>query len=476
MALKTPIHVLLVSFPSQGHLTPLLRLGKHLAAKGCFVTFSTSESTGKLMRTANTINESSPTPFGNGFFTFDFFDDGLGDDDHPKRYNLFEYTTYLKLVGNQLISQMVKKHAEAKRPVSCIINNHFLYWVTDIAAELGIPSALYWVHSAATFTACYHYFKKISPFPTDSEPYIEVELPGVVLKYNEIPNFLHPFSPIPLPKTLVMQQFESLPKTMCVLMDTIEEFEHDHLNYLSQFYLVRSVGPLFKNPPGLSDEKIIGDFFKADDCIEWLDSRPFSSVVYICFGTIMSLSVEQIGEFAYGLLNSDVSFLWVMRSSEREKVLRANVMPDGFFEKTSERGKMVQWSPQEEVLAHPSVACYLSHCGWNSTMEAIASGVPMLTFSQFSDQVTNAKFVVDVYRVGIRVGGNEFENKEISRDKMKKFFLEATIGEKAKELKKNALKWKSIAEAARADGGSSDQNLDAFVEDIKKLASMRRNL
>nr|KYP47515.1 Limonoid UDP-glucosyltransferase [Cajanus cajan] len=405
----------------------MLRLGKCLAARGCYVTFSTTKGT----------------------------------------QNLLDYTAHLDRIGKQFVSEMLKKHAEAKRPVSCIINNPFFSWVNDVAAEHGIPTALYWIHSAATFTACHRYFQKLSPFPTDSSPYTLVELPGgVVLKHSEIPDFLHPFSRTPFLKTLVRQQFENLSKTFCVLMDTFQELEQGYLDYLSQFHLVRPVGPLFKNPSSAA--------LRNDDCMEWLNSKPRASVVYISLGTIVSLSVEQIGEFAHGLLNSRVSFLWVLSGSEREEALKANVMPDGFFERTSERGKVVQWSPQVEVLAHPSVACYLSHCGWNSTMEALASGVPMLTFSQISDQVTNAKFVVDVYGVGIRVRGDETEEKVISRDEIQRLLVEAMVGPKAEELKQNALKWKSAAEAAWAHGGSSHRNLDAFVEDLKKLSHVTK--
>ncbi|KAK7321040.1 hypothetical protein VNO77_31151 [Canavalia gladiata] len=469
MAAEVPIHIMLVSFPAHGHVNPLLRLGKHLASKGCFVTFSTAECFSTQMQATNT---SSPTPIGNGFFNFEFFQDGLGDDD-PKRHSLSDYIAHLQLVGNQVISQMIKKHAEEKFPVSCIINNPFLPWVCDVATEHRIPCALYWIHSAATFTACYHYFKKLSLFPTHSEPYIDVQLPGIVLKHNEIPDFLHPFTPVPLLKTLVMQQFENLSKTLCVFMDTFEELEHGYINYLSKFYPIKPVGPLFKNPISLST-KNINDFLKLDeDCINWLNSRPPASVVYVSLGTIVSLSIEQVGEFAYALLNSQASFLWVLRPSQREEAMKCNVLPNGFFERTSERGKVVEWSPQEEVLAHPSVACYLTHCGWNSTVEALASGVPMLTFSQWGDQVTNAKFIVDVYGVGIRVGHNLREKKIITRDEIMRFFLEATVGPKAEELKINALKWKNAAEAARSHGGSSDRNLDAFMEDVKKLIHIK---
>ena len=132
----------------------------------------------------------------------------------------------------------------------------------------------------------------------------------------------------------------------------------------------------------------------------------------------------------------------------------------------------MQWSPQEEVLAHPSVACFLTHCGWNSSMEALTLGVPMLTFPAWGDQVTNAKFLVDVFGVGIKLGYGQAEKKVVSREEVKKCLLEATEGPKADELKQNALKWKKDAETAVAVGGSSARNLDAFVKEIKKRGAV----
>ncbi|XP_061373880.1 gallate 1-beta-glucosyltransferase-like [Gastrolobium bilobum] len=472
MGSEAPIHVFMMSYPAQGHINPLLRLGKSLAAKGLFVTFTTTEKAGKDIRTANNITDKLVTPIGDGFLKFEFFEDGLTDED-PKRKSLSDYSEQLELVGKPYVSQMIKKYVEAKHPISCIINNPFIPWVCDVAAEHEIPSALLWIQSCAVFTAYYSYFHKLVRFPSDAEPYIDVQLPSTVLKYNEIPDFLHPFSPYPFLGTLILQQFKNLSIPFCVLVDTYEELEHDSINYLSKFVPIRSVGPLFKisKAPGTSD--IRGDFMKSDDCIQWLNTRPPASVVYISFGSVVYLPQEQVTEIAHGLLNSKVSFLWVLKPPNEDLGLKSHVLPEGFFEETSDRGKMVRWSPQEEVLAHPSVACFMTHCGWNSSMEALTSGVPMLTFPAWGDQVTNAKFLVDVFGVGIRLGYSAAEKKLVTRDEVKKCLLEATLGPKAEELKQKALKWKKAAEAAVAAGGSSDKNINEFADDIKKRGAVK---
>ncbi|CAI8604902.1 unnamed protein product [Vicia faba] len=475
MGSEAPIQILLVSYPAQGHINPLLRLAKCLAAKGSSVIFITTEYAGKNMRTVNNITDKSTTPIGDGSLTFRFFHDGLPDDDSI-RNSLSGYSEQLELVGKQFVSQMIKNHADSNTPISCVINNPFLPWVCDVAYDNNIPSVLLWIQSVAVFVAYYNYFHKLVPFPTDSEPYIDVQLnSSFTLKYNEIPDFLHPFSKYPFLGTLILEQFKNLSKVFCVLVDTYEELEHDFIDYVSEKSIkIRPIGPLFNNPKIKDVSYIRGDFVKRDDCkiVDWLNTKAEGCVVYISFGTIVYLSQEQVDEIAYGLLESQVSFLWVLKPPSKESGRKAHVLPEGFLEEAGERGKVVKWCPQEEVLSNPSVGCFMTHCGWNSSMETLTLGVPVLTFPAWGDQVTNAKFLVDVFGVGTRLGYSQIEDKLVTRDEVKTGLLEAMTGGKAEQLKKKAIKLKKAAEAAVAGGGSSDRNLDEFMEDIKKRGTV----
>lgn len=128
----------------------------------------------------------------------------------------------------------------------------------------------------------------------------------------------------------------------------------------------------------------------------------------------------------------------------------------------------MQWSPQEQVLAHPSVACFVTHCGWNSTMESLTSGMPVIAFPQWGDQVTDAVYLVDVFKTGIRMCRGEAEDRIIPREEVEKCLVEATVGPKAEEIKRNALKWKKAAEDAVGEGGSSDRNMQSFVDEVRR--------
>ncbi|KAM3220024.1 gallate 1-beta-glucosyltransferase 84A23 isoform X2 [Capsicum annuum] len=388
-----PIHVFMVSFPGQGHVNPLLRLGKRLATKGSLVTFSTPESYGALMKKANKNLSDEPTRYGSGMIRFQFIDDAW-DYSKPEGANLGLYMQHLELVGKKLLPQMIEDNEKQGRPVSCFINNPFIPWVSDVAETLGIPSAVLWVQSAASFSCYYHYLNKLAPFPTGTNPELQVQLPD-------------------------------------------------------------------------EDEDIRGDLLTADSGImQWLDSKSSSSVVYISFGSIVILKQEQVDELAYGLLNSGVNFLWVIKEPSTGTGFLPVKLPDGFLDKAGDKAKIVQWCAQEQVLAHPSLACFLTHCGWNSTMEAISIGTPIIAFPQWGDQVLDAKYLVDVFNVGIQLCRGENENRIIPREEVEKCVREAMSGAKAVEMKQNALKWKKAAEDAVAEGGSSQQNLQAFIDEI----------
>ncbi|KAF6165206.1 hypothetical protein GIB67_007191 [Kingdonia uniflora] len=110
-------------------------------------------------------------------------------------------------------------------------------------------------------------------------------------------------------------------------------------------------------------------------CLTWLDLQQLKSVLYVSFGSIAVVTAKQLLEFWYGIVNSDKPFLWVMRP---DSIIGEHQILEELMLATKERGCMVDWSPQEEVLAHSSIGGFLTHSGWNSTLEAITAGVPML--------------------------------------------------------------------------------------------------
>ena len=231
----TPMaHVLVISFPGQGLINPLLRLGKRLASKGLLVTFSTTAASGQVIRSANDAISDKPIPVGDGFIRFEFFEDGWSEHD-PRREDM-DIFSRLDSVCRKQLPEMLARQAREGRPVSCLINCPFIPWVFDVADDLRLSSTLMWVHSCATFLAYYYYFHSLVPFPDENGPDIAVQIPSVpLLKWDEIPSFLHPTMPCVCLRRAMLGQFQNLSKPFCVLADTFNELEPemaDHINTL----------------------------------------------------------------------------------------------------------------------------------------------------------------------------------------------------------------------------------------------------
>ncbi|CAA7059289.1 unnamed protein product [Microthlaspi erraticum] len=158
---------------------------------------------------------------------------------------------------------------------------------------------------------------------------------------------------------------------------------------------------------------------------------------------------------------SNFSFLWVVRSSEEEK------LPSGFLETVDkDKSLVLKWSPQLEVLANKAIGCFMTHCGWNSTMEALTFGVPMVAMPQWTDQPMNAKYIQDVWKVGVRVKV-EKESGIAKREEIEFSIKEVMEGKKSKEMKKNAEKWRDLAVKSLSEGGSTDINITHLYPKFK---------
>ncbi|KAL0329578.1 UNVERIFIED_CONTAM: Crocetin glucosyltransferase, chloroplastic [Sesamum radiatum] len=362
--------------------------------------------------------------------------------------------------------------AEQGRPVSCLIYTLLLPWVSKVAREIHIPSTLLWIQSATAFNAYYYYFNGYGDQikAESNDPTWKIQLPGIpiLLSKHDIPSFMLPtsserysFALTSFNEQLEVLDVETKPK---VLVNTFDSLEHDVLKSIDKYELI-GVGPLipsaFLDGKDPFDTSFGGDLFhKSDNYIEWLNTKPKSSVVYVSFGSLLSLPKAQMEEIAKGLLDSGRPFLWVTRANEKADEEKLSCM-----EELERVGRIVSWCSQLEVLTHPSLGCFVTHCGWNSTLESISCGVPVVAFPHWTDQGTNAKLIEDVWRTGVRVRAKEdgvVESGEIRR------CIEEVMdgGEKGIELRENAEKWKGLAGEAMEEYGSSDMKLKAFLEEV----------
>ena len=241
----------------------------------------------------------------------------------------------------------------------------------------------------------------------------------------------------------------------------------------SKHWPAKLIGPMV--PSAYLDGRIEGDkgygasLWKplSEECLRWLETKPPRSVVYVSFGSMVSLTEKQMGELAWGLKASGSHFLWVVKEHERDK------LPDGFAEMAKGKGKglIVAWCNQLEVLANKAIGCFVTHCGWNSTLEGLSLGVPMVAIPQWADQLTDAKFIADVWEVGVRP--KEDEKGVVTREELVASLKEVMEGKRSQIIKRNASFWREKAKKAVGEGGSSDKCIDEFVWFLRSFGKKR---
>ncbi|KAK8585521.1 hypothetical protein V6N13_050499 [Hibiscus sabdariffa] len=457
-------HFLLVTYPAQGHINPTLQFAKHLIRVGVCVTFITSISACRRMTKVPTAQGLSFLPFSDGY------DDGMKPGDDKDRF-IAEF----RRRGKEAISDFIISSENQGKPITCIVYSLLLQWATEVAREHHIPSALLWIQPAMVFDIYYFYFNgyesAIKAQADDSKSKCWIKLPGLPpLAGRDVPSFFNAMDVYHSALSMFQEQMEVLAEepNAKILVNTFDALEPEALKAIEKFKMV-GVGPLIqssflKDP---LDNSLRADIFQcnSNDYLQWLDSKPKSSVVYVSFGSIAVLTRQQMEETARALVACGRPFLWVVRNQKargeeetEEEKLRCR-------EELEQLGMVVPWCSQVEVLSHPSLGCFVTHCGWSSTLESLVVGVPTVAFPQFSDQATNAKLIEDVWGTGVRVSGNEegtVERGEIIRC----LDLVMGEGEKAREVRKNAEKWKDLAREAAMEGGSLDINLKAFIHDV----------
>ncbi|KAF9608298.1 hypothetical protein IFM89_008583 [Coptis chinensis] len=265
----------------------------------------------------------------------------------------------------------------------------------------------------------------------------------------------------------VLSETERTYAAKAIIFNTFDVLEQEVLRAIS-FKLIRPLPPIYTIGPlhlllgqvsGTTLDSIRSNLWiEEPECLEWLDSKEPNSVVYVNFGSVTVMTSNQLNEFAWGLANTNRTFLWIVRPDL--VVGDSVILPLEFVTETQERGLVATWCSQEQVLSHPSIGCFLTHSGWNSTLESVSSGVPMICWPFFADQHTNCRYSCKHWGIGMEIDSN------VKRKEVESLVRELMEGEKGKEMKMKALDWKKKAEEATAPGGSSYMNIDNMINQL----------
>ncbi|CAO2185926.1 unnamed protein product [Urochloa humidicola] len=472
-------HFLVVTYPAQGHINPARHLARRLLrATGARVTVSTAVSAFRKMFPDAAAKDTAGGGVADGegyrdvagvwYVPYsDGYDGGFDSNVHDKTH----YMDQVKLVGSRTLAAVLARLRDAGRPVTLAVYTLLLSWVADVAHAHGVPAALYWIQPASVLAAYFHFFRGTGGVDKDiaaaaDDPSAPITVPGLPapLRIRDLPSFITS-TDADDPYAFVADMFRELvamlgeSPTTTVLANTFDAMEPDAVSSLREHGVdVIPVGPVISfldggAPPAAAAAKQ-NDLFRQDGkgYLEWLDAQAPGSVVYISFGSLSVMSERQIEEVARGMSESGRPFLWVLREDNRRAGAGTDAAALG-----GERGVVVGWCDQVRVLSHRAVGCFVTHCGWNSTLESVACGVPVVGVPQWTDQGTNA-WLVERLGVGIRAAVSDKDGVLEAGELRRCLEFAASDMVRAK-----AALWKEKACAAAAEGGSSEMNLRAFV-------------
>ncbi|CAN1147701.1 7-deoxyloganetin glucosyltransferase [Linum perenne] len=475
----TKRHVVCIPYPAQGHLNPMMKLAKLLHSRGGFhISYvNTDYNHRRLLK-----SRGSATLDGLPDFRFHSIPDGLPHSEFEDATQ--DIPALCESTKNTCTAPfrdlLLKLNASSDiPPVSYVISDACMSFTLDATKELGIPEVVFWTPSACGVLgyANYRRLAEEGLFPLKDEKdltngYLNTPvdwipaMQGIQLK--DFPTFIRTTDKNDSMFNFLSREIDRTSRASAVIINTFRPLELPVLDSLSTIFPpIYPIGPLTlmldqinhhdDNNSSSSLNSITSSLWKEEpECLQWLNTKEPNSVVYVNFGSITVVTRQHMVEFAWGLANSNKTFLWVIRPD----LVRGEsaMLPEEFVAETRDRGMLASWCPQEEVLKHPAIGGFLSHMGWNSTMDSVCNGVPLVCWPFFAEQQTNCWFACSVWGIGMEI------DSDVKRGEVEDLVRELMEGEKGKEMKLKAEEWKKLAVAATQPGGSSRRSFDELVE------------
>ncbi|KAF8655121.1 hypothetical protein HU200_061256 [Digitaria exilis] len=478
-----PPHLVLVPFPAQGHVAPLLQLARLLHARGAHITFVHTHFNYRRLVLAK--GEPAVHPSTSPSFRVEVIDDGIPlsspQHDIPGLVDALR-----RNCPSPFRSLLARLAAEAETeggapPVTCVVADVVMPFAPAVAREAGVPEVQFFTASACGLMGYVHYGELVRrglvPLKDEScftNGYLDTPLEWIPamkhMRLRDMPAFCHTTDPDDVMVAVTQHEYmASAAASSAIILNTLYELEKDVVDALAAFLPpIYTVGPLASvlsssssTPPPAMDISI----WKEDTrCLPWLDGKPASSVVYVNFGSVAVMTAAEAREFAVGLARCGSPFLWVRRPDVVDGE-EAAPLPEELADAVARGGGMVSaWCPQAAVLRHAAVGLFVSHCGWNSMLEAVAAGKPVLGWPMIAEQTTNCRQVCEVWGNGARLPEKKVESGAVAE-----MVREMMGGEMGKEKRAKAAEWKKAAEDGAMEGGSSWRNVERLVDDVLLL-------
>uniref|UniRef100_A0A7N0TRZ1 Glycosyltransferase n=1 Tax=Kalanchoe fedtschenkoi TaxID=63787 RepID=A0A7N0TRZ1_KALFE len=488
-------HIVMAPFMAQGHLIPFLALANHIHKRTAFtITIATTPLNLKYLRRA--LSRDMDRAINLAELPFSSSHHGLPPDTENTEALTLSQVAVLGMASTSLkapFHELVKKIArEDGAPPLCIISDVFLGWANEVA-KLCDTVNITFTTGGAYGTAAYATVWQNLPHRKLKPGEEEFSLPGfpdsVKVHVSQLHQFIREADGTDVWSRFFQSQLKLSGESHGWLCNTAEEVEKCGLEVLRNYLKlpVWPIGPLLPEsmlkpqsgttrPMGLATQRAGKEYgISPSRCVNWLDSKPERSVVFISFGSQNSIKQSQMLAIAAGLEQSGRSFIWVIRPPvefDRNVEFRPEWLPDGFEERVASQGLLVrQWAPQLEILAHKSTGAFLSHCGWNSLMEGLSQGVPIIGWPLAAEQSYNSKMLVEEMRVAVEICRGL--DGVLTAEKVTGV-VEMVLGEEGRSIRVNAeeigVKMKAAMRDEEGFEGSSIKALDEFVAYVTSRA------
>ncbi|KAG0586396.1 hypothetical protein KC19_2G087600 [Ceratodon purpureus] len=485
-------HVVMLTMPAPGHIFPYVALGRVLARQGIKVTFLSSGCIPDKLRRDVEEEEDLDMSIGT-----------VLEDPLPEPESLMGLFPWIaKLPPEEMVEHAYQLIQKLSPPPCCFISDVFIPWTKELAAKLGIPRHFLMTMSASTLSLLFSVplFTKEGLLPVEPAAEVELPVPGVG---NVAPGDMWEYfvkgNPFGFHEWVLCLEglIQSFP-TATYLVNSTEELEPEAFRaltepvpFIGEVAKVVSIGPLeqsFAFKDGTADSFEPSESAKSkkrlSEVEEWLDAQPDGSVLYISLGSIFFLNAEEVLELAHGLEASGQRFLWIIRLPDAGHVMVSKqptkeeisaILPPGFEERTKGRGLFhSSWVPQPKILSHKAVGLFISHCGWNSILEAISSSTPILAgYPRFLDQWLNATMIGKYFQIGmdLRDCAGGFERGSV--ETCIRLMME---GEEGRVARRNiTILNKVLRDAVTPSLGPSLKNLEQYVVEIFSMARKFNN-
>ncbi|KAH9620933.1 hypothetical protein KSS87_010174 [Heliosperma pusillum] len=396
--------VIMVPYPAQGHVTPMLNLAFSLTTYGFKPLIILPEFIHRSI--FKKVNASSK-----GEIECRSIPDGL-DETKPRDFFAIEMAMedHMPVHLDRLIRNINDDNdrngdGEEKGVIACMIVDVLASWAINVGKECGVKLVGFWPAMLATYSllSSIPQLIRTGHISNSGLPKLQGHLSHLYnppLKIEDLPWLIGT-------QSAKIARFKFWARTMerskllgCILINSFSDETQNGINSSkwasNQIYgpKIYPIGPLKSNRCCESPS-----FWKEDEsCLDWLDQQKPNSVVYISFGSWVSpIGEAKVRNLALSLEELRKPFIWVLGLSWR------NGLPKGYMERIGNFGKIVAWAPQLVVLKHKAIGCYLTHCGWNSTMEAIECRKTMLCFPVAGDQFLNCEYIVNVWGIGVKM-------------------------------------------------------------------------